>query len=287
MPRTGLVQRDAHRSVNVWIIYVALPALTLRFIPNIHWNLDMLLPIAGPFLLWCGAWLYIKAYSSGKPVDAQTRTALLVTCGLGNTAFLGFPLTIAYYGKDALSSAIVFDLSTFIIFCILAMPVILRSACGGSQKFDLLTLAGRIFSFPAFVASIFAIASSFFVDMSFLNPLLDLLVATISPLALFSIGLQFEFRDFGQSAGHVAVGLLYKLVFAPLLVFLLALILGGGGETFAVSVFEAGMPPHIMGSLLASQFNQNPRLCGLMVAIGIITSMFTTALLWFMLGCVF
>lgn len=278
---------DAYKAINAWVLYVAIPALSLRYIPEIPWSGEMILPVLGPVCIWCGAWLYVGAYSRRKKLDESTRVALLISCGLGNTAFLGFPLITAFYGVGALSVAIVFDLGTFILFCTVAVATVLNAAGTAGGRVPPSALLKRVFTFPSFIACIFALVVPNFIDISPLNPFLDKLVATVSPMALFSIGLQLQFKDSGKSIGHIGVGLFYKLIICPAMILVLALLMGASGEIARVSVIEAGMAPHITASLLASQFNQNPRLCGLMVGIGILCALVTTPLLWQLVNLLF
>ncbi len=278
--RVTSLPQDSYKAINAWVLYIAIPALSLRYVPEINWSMEMLLPVLSPLLLWCAAWLYVGAYARRKRIDNSTRVALLICCGLGNTAFLGFPLITAFYGADALSVAIVFDLGTFILFCTVAVATVLNAASGTEEKVNLWFLLKKVLTFPSFIACVCALVLPRFIDISPLNPFLDKLVATVSPMALFSIGLQLRFKDSGDSIGHIAVGLLYKLIICPLLVIALALVFGAKGDIAQVSAVEAGMPSHITASLLASQFNLNPRLCGLMVGIGIVGALMTTPLLW-------
>lgn len=282
---TSLPQ-DSYKAINAWVLYVAIPALSLRYISAIDWSPEMLLPLLWPLVTWCGAWLYVGAYVKRKKLDNQTRVALLVACGMGNTAFLGFPLITAFYGEDALSIAAICDFGTFIVFCTLAVATVLNSA-GGGRKVKISDLAKRMLTFPAFLSALAAILLPRFLDISPLYHFLDMFVATVSPLSLFSIGMQLQFQDCGKSMGHVATGLFYKLVISPLVVLLIALALGAKGQVAQVSVVEAGMAPHITASLLASQFDQNPRLCGLMVGVGIFCALGTTSILWYLLEFIF
>lgn len=278
--RSGTLPQDSYKAINAWVLYAAIPALSLRYISAIEWSLNMALPVLWPLAIWCAAWAYVRKYSQIRRLDKETRVALTLACGLGNTAFLGFPLVTAFFGAEALSIAAICDCATFMIFCTFAVAMVLNSANDGGHVKPL-HLFKKMLTFPAFLSAIAALVVPRFTDMSPLYPFLELLADTVSPLSLFSIGLQLQFRGAGESAGHVAVGLFYKLIIAPVLVLGLALITGSGGQVAQVSVLEAGMAPHITASLLAAQFGQNPRLCGLMVGIGILCALATTTFWWY------
>ncbi|MDR0681842.1 MAG: AEC family transporter [Dysgonamonadaceae bacterium] len=273
---------DAHKSVNAWVLYIALPALSLRFVPEIAWNVQLLLPALVPFVVWGGAWLFVRIYDRKKRLLPGSHTALLVTCGLGNTAFIGFPMISAFYGESEIHHAVVIDQITFILFATVGVITILRTSAENSQEITFFSLLKKVFRFPPFIACLAALILSYFIDISAANPLLDKLVATMSPLALFSIGLQLKFGAIKQEWKLVSAGLLYKLILAPCLALMLALVLHSSGNPARISVFEAGMSSHITVSLLAGQYNLNPRYCSLVVGLGIILS-FITSTVWYLI----
>ncbi|MDR2051456.1 MAG: AEC family transporter [Deltaproteobacteria bacterium] len=279
---------DSYKAVNVWVLYVALPAMSLRYLPGVIWNTEMLLPVLGPFLLWGLAWVYAAIYARLKKIDKATRLVMLISCGLGNTGFLGFPLVSAFYGPEGMSIAIVFDMGVFILFCTVGVAAVLKTAGQGSgEKVKITYLLKRMIFFPAFLGCVSGLILPHFLDISPLYPLLDLFVPTVAPLGLFALGLQLEFKEYGRSAEHIAFALLYKLILSPLLVLGLSLLMGAKGLAAQVSVMQAGVGAHVTISLMASQFNQNPRLCGLMVGTSIACALVTVPLLYSMLKFVF
>ena len=285
--RLRILPDGAHKSVNAWVINVALPALSLRYLSEIEWGSQWLLPVIGPALIWIGAWLFVRIYSRKNQLTAGSRAALLVTCGLGNTSFLGLPMVSAYFGESEILYAVVFDQVTFIIFSILGVIVILKASSEKNETLNFTYLFKKILRFPPFIACVVALIFSRFIDFSPTYPLMDKLVATLSPMALFSIGLQLKFGAIKQEWKLVTAGLSYKLLLAPTLVVLLAFLLHSTGNPAKISVFEAGMSSHITASLLASQHGLNPRYCSLVVGIGIVTSFITETGWYYLLGYLF
>ena len=280
LSKAKILPADAHKSVNAWVLYVALPALSLRYIPEIEWNTHLLLHLMVPFVVWMGAWLFVQIYDRKKRLSAGSRTALLITCGLGNTAFIGYPMIAAFYGESEIHHAVVIDQLTFILFATIGVITILRTAADHSQKITVQSLARKVFSFPPFVACLVALTIPHFIDISVANPLLDKFVATMSPMALFSIGLQLKIGAIKHEWRLVAAGVTYKLILAPLMIFGLSFLLPTEGNVARISIFEAGMSSHITAGLLASQYNLNPRYCSLVVGVGIVASFFTLSV-WY------
>jgi hypothetical protein len=267
--RTGLMPKDGFKAINVWVVYFGVPALIIRYMPTVEWSLGMLAPCIGPMLVWAGAYLYISAYSKVRAVDKETRTAMMMGCGLGNTAFFGYPMVMAFYGKEAMSVAVVFDVTSLIIFCTLGTLTVLKAA-NPAGSIDYKQLARKMFTMPPFVTILLVLMLQPVFDFSVLSPVTEVLAPTVVPLSLFSIGLQLTLKNMDENARHMAVGLVYKLLLAPFIVLVLALILGAKGNVGMVSVFMAATPPHIMASLLAGQFGMNPKLGSLMVSFGIV-----------------
>ena len=282
--RLHVLPEGAYKSINAWVIYVALPALSLRYIPDIEWNSQVLLPVIGPALIWTGAWLFVRFYDRKKRLTIGSRTALLVTCGLGNTSFLGLPMVAAYFGESEIRHAVVFDQVTFIIFSTLGVITVLKASSGQSADLNFSFFVKKVLRFPPFLGCVVALIFSRFIDFSPVNPLLDRLVATMTPMALFSIGLQLKFGALRQEWKLVSAGLFYKLLLAPGLVLLLAVLLHSSGNSARISIFEAGMSSHITVSLLASQHGLNPRYCSLIVGTGIVAGFMTETVWYFLLG---
>ena len=273
--RMRILPVNAYKSVNAWVINVALPALSLRYIPEIEWSSQLLLPILGPVLIWTGAWMFVRIYDRKKRLTAGSRTALLVTCGLGNTSFLGLPMVSAYFGESEICHAVVFDQMTFVLFSTLGVITVLKASSDNSSDLNISFILKKVFRFPPFIGCMVAIIFSRFFDLSFIFPLMDKIVATLSPMALFSIGLQIKFGAIRQEWKLVSAGLFYKLLLAPCLVLVLALSLHASGNPAKISIFEAGMSAHITASLLSSHHGLNPRYCSLIVGAGIITGFIT------------
>ena len=282
--RKNIIPKDSYKSINAWLLYVALPALALRYVPEIHWELATILPATSPILVGLGAFLFVSIYAKKAKLDAQTKIALLVTSGLGNTSFFAFPLITAYYGEGSIKYAIVFDQMTFLLFSTVVVTLVLKIV--STQKVTVATILKRVFLFPSFVAALVALLVSPFWDFAFINPFLDKILATLSPLALFSIGLQLKFGEWRSEAKNLVFGLTYKLLLAPLIVFSFLLIFGGTGNFAKVIVFEAAMPAHVTATLLLSQYDLNPRLCNLLVGFGIVAGLFTSAF-WYLICSVF
>jgi len=270
----GVLPENAHKGINAWILYIAMPAVALLYIPAIKWSSALILPAAMPLVVWSGAWLFLQAFARRLVLDRGTHAALLLTAGLGNTSFVGFPLTQAYFGEEGLRIAVICDQLTFIALTTLGVMTALNAVHGNGSGRK--AMFGNIVRFPPFIAFVVAVVISLFVDVAPLNPLLNRLAGTVVPLALFSVGMQIRFSEWKRELPALSFGLTYKLLIAPALILCAALGFHLRGIIAQTSIFEAAMAPMITSAILAAEYQLNPRLSYLMVSVGIIVSMATT-----------
>ena len=274
--RSKRLPDDSYKAVNAWVINIALPAVALKYIPQIDWDISLVLPFSMPFIVWVGSYLFVRLTSRFIDMDRKTRAALFLTAGLGNTSFMGFPLTEAYYGAEGLKIAILCDQACFVVMATLG--ILAASRASNEGKFSIAPILRKILFFPPFIAFCLAFLLPNFVSLVPLESLFTGLALTLVPLALFSVGLQLQLRSWREDARLLSVALTYKLCLAPLLVLLVALAFNLTDLIARISIFEAGMAPMVTGVIIANEYNLNPKLANSILSIGIPLSLITTFL---------
>ncbi len=274
---------DTHKGLNAFIIYIALPAVALKYIPTMQFSWAMLIPflVGGVILLM--ALLFFKLLSFFWRIDRASLGCLVLTCGLGNTSFVGFPMVVALYGATGLSVAVLVDQGTFLALAIGGVSVAMVFSSG---KIDSAVILKKLLYFPPFIAFV---AALLLVPMGGLGKevqeVLDKLASTLTPLALVSVGLQLKFEKNTFQWDLLAVGLFFKLVIAPFVFYVFYfLILNQKDLTAKVVIAEAAMAPMVTASILAVEYKLNPTLANLFVGIGIPFSLLTVLGWWWFLG---
>ena len=280
--KSGKLPKDAHKGINAWIINIALPAVSFKYLPQINFSSELIFPLISPIIIWVCGWIYFVLYAKTQQMSKATLGGLKLTGSLSNTSFIGFPLIIAYFSEKEIATAILCDQVTFALLSTIGIVVAIRSS--QNQKLDLIMVAKRVFTFPPIWGFVLALSVPRFMDISPLNPLFDKLASTVGPLALFSIGLQIKFGGWFSEIKHISVALLYKLMLAPLLVSLAAIAFGLKGIVPKIAVFEAAMPTLLTAGIVAVQYNLNPKLSNLVVGVSIALSFLTTAIWWLILS---
>ncbi len=280
--RRGWMPAGTHGVINAWLLRVAFPALVLEQIPRLQWDSTLLFAAATPWIVILGAATLIPLVGRRLGWSRASIGALVLTCGLGNTAFIGLPMIQALAGPQALGPALLSDqIGSFLALS--TMGVILAGLYAG-DRIEPRELLRRLMRFPPFIA----LALALLVRLLFggwpepVSFVLHRLGDTLTPLALFSVGLVFRFGALRGRAQLVAVGLAWKLVLAPLAAVALALVSGVGGLPMTVGVLQAAQGPMITAGILAQEHRLDPELVTLTVGLGILLS-FVTAPLWFLL----
>lgn len=277
--RYEVVPPYAYKGINAWIIYVALPAVSLKYLPKLTFDAAILFPLLAPVAVWVGAWLFVQLVRSGQSWSKPTVGALILCTGLCNTSFVGFPLVTAYFGEDALSHAVICDQVTFLLLATAGLIMSVRHS--NVHQLNATLLIKKIISFPPLWGCILALVLPRLFSLSPLEPLFDKLAGTVGPLALFSIGLQLKFTGWKDERKHLLLVVVYKLILAPLLVFCIYQLLNHTHTAGKVTVFESAMPTLLTASVIADEYSLNTKLVNLCVGVTIVLSFFTTPI-WYM-----
>jgi predicted permease len=260
------------------VLWVCLPALALLRLPTLNLRPQLLLPVLliwlcfGGAVLWSGLW----------PHNRATRVCLILTCGLGNTSFVGLPLLQALIGPPALPPALLLDQAgSFLITGTLGLALV---AWGRGENLPPRRMLHKLLTFPPFIA--FAVGLLLAICERPLSGLAARiasgLAAGLAPLALLSVGLQLQLRPQPELRPLLLIGLSYKLLLAPLGVLLLGLSLKLPPLWLKVCVLEAAMGPMITSSLLVIAAGLRTDLATRLVGIGIPLSLLTVPL-WHLL----
>ena len=256
--------------LTLYVLHVALPALALV---ELHG--------ASGFSAWgvASVWLVFLAAAAIFPLlgrifcwDRATVGCLVLAAGLSNTSFVGFPLLEVLIGPEALPLAVPLDqLGSFLVVCTLA-PIVGALAAG--QTVAPLPLVRKTLAFPAVWAVILALLLRDVAIPDVVEAALGRIAGTLSPVALVAVGAQLRTPP-RAAAPPLAVGLAYKLVFAPILVWGWMRAGGEGGLGARVAVLEAAMAPMVTGAVLAQTYGLRPELAGALLAVGVPLSLLT------------
>ena len=275
--------KDAHLVLNSFIIYVCLPALTLLYTTEIRFERNQILPILMPYLLFGFAFVFFKIIAPIVQLDRSTVGALTLTAGISSISFVGSPIFELLFGKEGLQMGVLMSQAGSFVVC--GTLGIFTASYYSSAEVSIEKIVKDIFQFPPFLAFCLAV---FLNVLNFHFPVwsIDILQKMGSPfsiLALVSVGLQISFKREDLQMKPLLYGLLYKLLIAPMLIFILyILIMGEHSFLGKISVVGAALGSMNTATIIAINYGLNPKLATQMVSISIPLS-FINVGIWYLL----
>jgi len=277
--RLPLFPQNTAQVLNLFVIYVSLPALVLIKVPELVFSKELLAPALMPWFMLVVSAVLVLALAKLCGWQNDTKGALLLLVPLGNTAFLGIPMVRAFFGEEGIPYAVLYDqLGSFLALATYGSAVL--AVYGRAEgKPTVRSVIRKIISFPPFICLLLAFVFRAFPLPGTLTVLLHTLAATLVPVVMIAVGFQFTLRLSPEVLRPLAVGLLVKLALAPCVAFLVCRIFSFDNLAAQVSVFEAGMPPMVSAGAMAIMAGLSPKLTAALVGVGILLSFVTLPLL--------
>lgn len=257
--------------LNIFALYVSLPAVILLKVPRISFSSDILAPIMIAWgALFLSAALVLAAAKSLSWPRSATGVLLLVV-PIGNTSFMGVPLIRAFFGEAGLLHLVVYDqFGTMLIFATYGSVIL--ALYGREGAVSMRSVAGRALLFPPSIALAVGLALLPWEYPVQFERLLQTTAGTLTPLVMTAIGFQLRFHLKPTLRAPLWFGLGLKLVLAPLAALLICRILGLRGLAADVSILEAGMPPMVTAGALAVIAGMDAELSTALVGLGLLAS---------------
>lgn len=255
--------------LNLVALYVCLPAAVALYVPRLNLDASVLGLVAVPWLILLCSAAIVQLLSRLMGLTRGVTGVLMITIPLGNTSYLGFPLTVALLGPDALAYAVIYD--QLGSFCILSTyGLLIVSLYSGKERPSALGVLRRMFTFPAFIA---LLAGLWLLPEQYppaVEQALSQLTGALMPLAALSIGMQMQLRMPRHLLGPLGLGLGLKLLAMPALAILICSLLGLTGQMRATAILETAMPTMVSAAALAALARLEPALATAMAGYGVV-----------------
>ncbi|WP_347049972.1 AEC family transporter [Flavobacterium olei] len=276
-----------YKILNKIVIYFCLPAITLYHIPKIRWSNELLFPIGAGWITYILAFLFFHFLGRRNGWSNKLIGCLILTAGLSNSSFLGYPIIEALFGKKGLETAILVDQpGTFVVVSTLGVFTAAFYSKGSPNALGILK---KIILFPPFIMFVLSCLLNILgYDLhQNIQSLLLLIGSLVTPLALLSVGLQLTFDRKSQHWKFLRLGLFFKLFLIPAVIFVLyVFIFNQHSEAIKITIMETAMAPMITGAILASTYGLKPKLSSMMIGFGIPISFLTLAFWYFILDLI-
>lgn len=288
--RTGRFPSTTPAALNGIIIFVSFPAVVLLQIPPLikstSFGSELLIPISMAWIQFTLAWILMSFLAKKYQWSKARKGALILTAGLGNTSFVGFPMLEALFGIEAVRWGVVIDqLGSFLVLSTLGLLV--ASTHGFRSDGKVISPLKQIITFPPFVALTIAVVLGLLnIDFDPISTnVLGKIAGTLVPLALIAVGFQLRLSPsvLKRYWRPLTLGLTFKLILCPIF-FLMLYGLGSDSLSFVskVTIIESAMATMITSAVVASDFGLDEELANLMVGVSIPLSILTVPL-WHLL----
>lgn len=285
MQRVKGFPSNIYKVLNKIVIYLCLPAITLYHIPKIKWSNELLFPIGAGWITFILAFVFFHFLGKKLKWSNKLIGCLILTAGLSNSSFLGYPIIEALFGKKGLETAVLVDQpGTFVVVSTLGVFVAAFYSKGSPDTWSIIR---KILLFPPFIMFVLACLMNVYdydLDSNIQSILLKV-GSFVTPLALLSVGLQLNFDRKSQHWKFLRLGLFFKLILVPFVILVLyVFIFNQHSEPIKITIMETAMAPMITGAILASTYGLKPKLSSMMVGFGIPISFLTLAIWYFMIN---
>jgi predicted permease len=197
--------------------------------------------------------------------------AVILTVAFGNTGNYGLPLVKFAFGDDALAVASLFYVTTTILFN--TVGVVIASL----GHMDLKSALSGLFKLPIIYGVTLALLIKF-AGIQLPLPVsrtIEIAANGAIPVMLILLGLELTRIQWTHSFRALGLGVLTKLLLAPLVGLLLASLFGLEHTAQQGSVLEASMPAAVATTVVATEYKLEPSLVTAIVFLGTVLSPLT------------
>ncbi|HEY5827274.1 MAG TPA: AEC family transporter [Hyphomicrobiaceae bacterium] len=272
--------------MNVFILYVALPALFFRILSRtpleqlaqIDFVTATVLASASAFTIAYIVGLILRRGNLGE------ATIAAVAGGFGNVGYMGPGLSLAAIGPEAsVPVALIFSFDALLIFTLVPLLMAFSGSSTGLGR-ALRDVARSIFLNPLLIAAALGVGAAAlkWEPPEAVDRLLQFLYTSAAPCALFALGVTVALRPLERMPWEVPLLAAVKLVVHPILVLVLLGWLGPFSEVWVnTAVLMAALPPALSAYVFARQYDVWIEQASSAVLIGTLASVATlTAVMW-------
>ena len=248
----GILSREDAHPINAVIIYAGLPAFVFTAVHGAQLRADLWGVVVVAWLVFgamCGL-----GWAAARLLRLPPRVAggFILATALGNTGFIGYPITQALFGTSGLPEAIFYDVfGTVGGLVLVGLVIAQRFGDSGEVRANPIR---ELATFPAVIALAAALLLRPFAIPELVGDGLGLLANMVAPLIMLSVGLSLRMASIRRFAAPLGVIAVLRLVLAPAIALGIGSLVLGSGQPLQVTVLEAGMPSMMLAFVVGERF---------------------------------
>lgn len=275
--RIGFLKEEDVGLLNKIIIYIALPALIFLAVRASKPALSLAkIPLLGIVVMTL---CLLVAIVAGRilRLPGKTLGAFLIAAAMGNTGYLGFPITLGVFGEKNLVKAVFYDFGTVVF--IFTVGIIIAQMLGeGDKKGGVLSALKEFLIFPSTVALVLGLLLHSIPLPKFLLGSLTYLSQATVPLIMLTIGLSLRSEGLSKYALPLSFLVIIKLILSPFFAYWVGSLAGFAGQTLGVFVLEASMPAVMLSLIIGLKYKLDVHFLPSAILVSTITSLATIPL---------
>lgn len=300
--KCGIFDRDTRVRATKIVINITMPAMMLASVadvstlPKTSEIVSLLVVAMSAYFIWFLCAMLVPVLLRVKKDEVGIYRFMML---FGNVGFIGYPVTQAVFGDEALFYTTVFNLPFNVLAYSLGVYFLLETKKAGDCVMDdegdidsQVTLQETqqsksgislsLFLTPAFISSVIVICIAFFhIDMpDMIGATCDMVGAVTTPMALMIIGSTLADIPVSALVGSRRVYLmsLLRMFVVPLVVFLIYRLFVRDPLLLGVCVIITAMPVATNGAMLCLQYDRDEKVMAQGTFITTVLSVFTIPL---------
>lgn len=268
-----------------WLFWVGVPISIVAFLRRADLSgqiwiapaIAYLAILLGAFLAWWG--MKGQAYFRKTIHQKSTQGSLLLAAMVGNTGYLGFPITLALVGQEYFAWALFYDMLGS-LFGAYGFGIVLASHFGGSVGNHGQIIKSIVIN-PALWSFGFGLLFRAVTLPPFLESSLEILGWGVIALTLVLIGMRLSQLNSWHRLPEAGISLTIKMLIVPFVIGSTLPLFGVTGEPAQVIVLQMAMPPAFATLVISETFNLDRDLAVTSLAVGSMGLLITLPLwLW-------
>jgi predicted permease len=247
--KIGLLKEEDVETLNNIVINISLPCMIFNALYTADVSLLPRLSILTVYMLITSLIVGVLTYFVLKSLrwDKRKIWSVIIVVVLGNTGFLGYPITQGIFGNEGMIRAVFCDISTSIIFVLLSFLLIL--IFDGELKVAI----KKILTFLPLWSIILGILFNVFnIPITSLgSTVVSYLAGATIPLIMISLGVSLKLEGLRNHFKEVSLASIIKLIAYPLIGAGVLSLLNITGFEHTIGFIEATMSSAMIGLVLS------------------------------------
>ena len=222
--------------------------------------------------------IFIKITGNGHLLSPS-----LLSTVFPNTGNFGLPIILLAYGEHAFTLGVVIVVINFILMYSLGVYFASLSGNNWSEGVK------NILLLPTTYAAILAIIVNIFnINIpDFLYDPIKMVGEAMIPLVLIILGIQLARTNIKGYLSSTIISSCIKVIIAPIVIFAIVYFLNIEGDLAKVIILQNAMPTAVIMTLIAAEYNSNPKLVANVTFITTVASFFSLTALLYLLDIFF